>query len=276
MKIVDAQIHAWLPNTPERPWVPNARPPQGPQFLVEDIIGTLDRAGVHRCVIVPVSWMGFDNQYALDGARAHPDRLAVMGRFDVEAPDARERLAAWRRQPGMLGVRILFWGEPWMSLLTEPRHAWFWADMERLRMPLMCLVPGNMRALHPIIERHPGLRLIVDHAGRQPQGPKDAAAWADLEDTLHLARYPNTSIKVSSLPCWSSAPYPFPSLHEPIRRIYDRFGPQRMLWGSDVTRLDWGYADNLRLFTEGLDFLSAEDREWILGRSAALHCDWPL
>jgi hypothetical protein len=49
-----------------------------------------------------------------------------------------------------------------------------------------------------------------------------------------------------------------------------------MLWGSDVTRLDWGYADNLRLFTEALEFLSANDREWILSRAAAKHCDWPL
>lgn len=53
-------------------------------------------------------------------------------------------------------------------------------------------------------------------------------------------------------------------------------GPERMLWGSDVTRLDWGYADNLRLFTKALEFLSANDREWILCRAAAKHCDWPL
>jgi len=65
-------------------------------------------------------------------------------------------------------------------------------------------------------------------------------------------------------------------LHKPIREIYDHFGPERMLWGSDVTRLDWGYADNLRLFTEALEFLSANDREWILSRAAAKHCDWPL
>jgi predicted TIM-barrel fold metal-dependent hydrolase len=65
-------------------------------------------------------------------------------------------------------------------------------------------------------------------------------------------------------------------LHKPIREIYDHFGPQRMLWGSDVTRLDWGYADNLRLFTEALEFLSTDDREWILSRAAAKHCDWHL
>ena len=276
MKITDAQIHAWYPNTPQRPWVEGASPPHGPQFTMEQVLATMDGGGVERCIIVPVSCTGFDNDFALDGARAHPDRLAVMGRFDIDTADAPQRLATWRDQKGMLGVRVFFMGEPWLSLLTEQRYAWFWADMERLRMPLMCTVPGNMKALHPIMERHPELRIIIDHSGRHPRGPKDEAAWADLDQTLHLAKYKNTSIKVSSLPSFSTKPYPFPSLHKPIREIYDHFGPQRMLWGSDVTRLDWGYADNLRLFTEALEFLSSDDREWILSRAAAKHCDWPL
>jgi predicted TIM-barrel fold metal-dependent hydrolase len=276
MKIIDSQMHAWYPNTPERPWVPNALAPHLPQFLVEDVLKTLDDGGVQRCILVPVSCTGFDNEYSLAAARALPDRLAVMGRFDVEAPDAHEQLAGWLQQPGMLGIRLFFAGEPWMSMVNTDQYAWFWRDAEALQIPIMCLLPGNMQALHPIMERHPKLRLIIDHAGRHPRGPKDEAAWADLDHTLHFARYENTAIKVSSLPSFSSTPYPYASLHAPIRRIYNTFGPQRMLWGSDVTRLDWGYADNLRLFTEGLPFLSEDDREWILSKSAALHCGWPL
>lgn len=276
MKIIDSQMHAWYPNTPERPWVPNSLAPHLPEFLIEDVLKTIDEGGVHRCIIVPVSCTGFDNEYSLAAARANPDRLAVMGRFDPDAPDAREQLAGWLDQQGMLGIRLFFAGEPWMSMLSDERYAWFWADAERLQIPLMLLIPGNMRALHPIMARHPDLRVIIDHAGRHPRGPKDEAAWADLDQTLHFAQYKNTAIKVSSLPSFSSTPYPFPSLHKPIREIYDVFGPQRMLWGSDVTRLDWGYADNLRLFTEALDFLSVEDKEWILSKAAAKHCGWPL
>jgi predicted TIM-barrel fold metal-dependent hydrolase len=276
MKIIDSQIHAWYPNTPERPWAPNALVPHLPQFLVEDLLKTIDGEGVHRCIIVPVSCTGFDNEYSLAYARAQPDRLAVMGRFNPDALDAPEQLAGWLDQPCMLGIRLFFAGEPWMSMLSETRYAWFWRDAERLKIPLMCLLPGNMKALHPIIERHPELRLIIDHAGRHPRGPKDDAAWADLDQTLHFARYKNTAVKVSSLPSFSSKPYPFPSLHRPIRTLYDTFGPERMMWGSDVTRLDWGYNDNLRLFTEALEFLSISDREWILSKSAALHCGWPL
>jgi len=276
MDIIDAQMHAWYPNTPQRPWVPDAPVPHGEQFLIEDVLRTMDAAGVRRCILVPVSCTGFDNQWSLDAAQANPDRLAVMGRFDVDAPDARAQLQEWRQPPGMLGIRIFFSGQPWMSMLTEARYAWFWSEMERLQMPLMCLIPGNMQALHPIMARHPELRVIIDHAGRHPRGPKDDAAWTDLDHTLYFARFKHAAIKVSSLPSFSTRPYPFPGLHAPIRRIYDAFGPQRMLWGSDVTRLDWGYADNLRLFTEALEFLSETDKLWILGQSAAKHCGWPL
>ena len=112
MKITDAQIHAWYPNTPQRPWVEGASPPHGPQFTMEQVLATMDGGGVERCIIVPVSCTGFDNDFALDGARAHPDRLAVMGRFDIDTADAPQRLATWRDQKGMLGVRVFFMVSP--------------------------------------------------------------------------------------------------------------------------------------------------------------------
>lgn len=276
MKIIDSQIHTWYPDSPERPWAPGTKSLHGPEFENTKALEVMDSAGVRRAILVPPGWLGWDNEYALSAARANPDRFAVMGRFDVQAPDAKERLAGWCDQPGMLGIRIFFAGEPWMSMLTSRDYDWYWSGIEREQIPMMCLVPGNMRSLLPILERYPNLRLIFDHAGRHPRGPKDEAAWDDLDDTLALARFPKTAIKVSSLPTFSTKPYPFEVLHQPIRKIYDTFGPRRMLWGSDVTRLDWGYADNLRLFTEALTFLSADDKEWILSRAAAEHCGWPL
>src|SRR5208283_1798165 len=116
----------------------------GPQFTVEQARAQMDAAGVSRVIFVPPSWNGWDNDYALSYAEAEPDRYAVMGRFNVAAPDARERLASWRKQPGMLGIRIFFMGEPWMTLLTDPGYAWFWSGCEQSRMPMMATIPGNI------------------------------------------------------------------------------------------------------------------------------------
>jgi predicted TIM-barrel fold metal-dependent hydrolase len=276
MKIIDSQMHAFYPNTPQRPWPEGAVSTHGPQFTVEQACAQIDAAGVSRVIFVPPSWNGWDNEYSLSYARAEPDVYGVMGRFDPGTDDARARLANWRKQQGMLGVRIFFVGEPWTSMLTDRSYDWFWSECERSRMPLMGTIPGNIAGFEPVLGRYPGLRLIIDHSGRHPRGPKDEAAWADADQLYALARYPNVAVKVSSLPCFSTEAYPFTGLHKHIRRIYDSFGPRRMLWGSDVTRLTSTYVENLLLFTEALDFLSAEDKEWIMGRSAAACCDWPL
>ncbi len=276
MKIIDSQLHCFYADTPEHPWPAGATPIHGPEFSIESAIELLDKHGVQGAVLVPPSWNGWDNEYSLAAARAMPKRFGVMGRFDIVAPDAAERLKTWRKdQPGMLGVRPFIMGEPWMQLLTD-KMDWFWTIAEETALPLMSHIPGNIGGFAPILERHPDLHLIIDHAGRHPRGAKDDASWADADQMYALARFKNVSVKVSSLPCFTTEAYPFKNLHRHIKAIYDHFGPQRMHWGSDFSRLDSTYDENLRLFTEALDFLSAEDKEWVMWRALSQALDWEV
>lgn len=275
MRILDSQFHCFYPNTAERPWPEGAVSPHGESFTIENAKRVMDQNGVQGGVLVPPSWNGWDNQYSLDAAVAEPKRFCVFGRFDIEAADAEQSLRTWRDQPGMNGVRVFIVGEPWVSLLTEAGD-WFWRIAEETQLPVMSTIPGNIAAFDPILTRHPKLRLIIDHAGRHPRGTKDDAAWADADQLHALARFENVSVKVSSLPCFTTQAYPFNNLHDHIKALYDRFGPQRMLWGSDVTRLSCDYDENIRLFTEALDFLSDDDREWIMWRSTSKACDWDV
>ncbi len=276
MVVVDAQIHVWSPDVSTRPW-PAGRTvhAHGPALAAEQVLRVMDDAGVARAVLVPPSWIGDDNTDSLEAARRWPDRFAVMGRFDPTAPDARERLQRWREQQGMLGVRLTFHLPLWSAWLTDGTLDWFWAEAERLELPLMIFVPGQAPAVGPIAARHPRLRLILDHLARRG-GLKDEAAFADLDEVLALARHPSVAVKVSCLPSYSSEPYPFPGLARHLRRVYDAFGPRRMLWGTDYSRLPVPYRDAVRHVREGLDFLSAEDRAWVLGRACAEWVGWPL
>lgn len=276
MNIVDSQIHVWLPNSSDRPWPPGAVSLQGASFSMEQALSQLDRTGVRRAILVPPSWVGLDNSYAIEAASRYPDRFAVMGRLDPAVSDARKRLAKWRDQPGMLGIRMMLNNADGLDKANSEEYDWFWADCVANQLPIMVFLAGNGKGVHSLLRRHPNLRLILDHSARDPRGAKDAAAWSDIDDVLCLERYPSVSIKVSSLPCFSSEPFPFRVLHQPIRRIVDAFGARRILWGSDVTRLTVPYEENIRLFTEELDFLSPDDIEWIMGRSAAHWCRWPL
>jgi L-fuconolactonase len=275
VQILDSQIHCFFPNTPARPWPDGAAPVHGPEFTIETVTALLDKNGVHGAVLVPPSWNGWDNQYSQDAAIAHPKRFAVMGRFNFEAPDAKERLRDWRTQPGMNGIRLFISGSPWVSLLN-PEMSWVWQIAEETSLPVMSAIPGNVAAFESILAKYPKLRLIIDHAGRHPRGAMDEGAWADAGDLYALARYQNVGVKVSSLPCFSTQQYPYKNLHSHIKTIYDKFGPQRMMWGSDATRLTSSYDENIKLFTEALDFLSTEDKEWVMGKALAAALDWEI
>ncbi len=108
MLIVDAQVHIWGANTPERPWPARLAAHRDVPIGKDELLREMNAAGVDRVIIVPPSWEGDRNDLALAAAQAHPDRFVVMGRLDPAAPGAREVLKTWKRQPGMLGLRFTY------------------------------------------------------------------------------------------------------------------------------------------------------------------------
>jgi predicted TIM-barrel fold metal-dependent hydrolase len=105
----------------------------------------------------------------------------------------------------------------------------------------------------------------------------DAATKPAAARISALARYPNISVKVSALPCFSSEPYPFHNLREPLARVIEAFGSRRAFWGSDITRVpeSCSYRQLVTHFTEELG-LSSADLEWIMGRGLAQCLRWPV
>ena len=285
MVIVDSQVHLWEAHRPDRPWpaeslaapafvaVPGARPHRPEPLGAEELLQTLDANGVQRAVIVPPSPVGDQNATGLEAAAKYPDRFAVMGRFDPATPGARERLAGWLSQPGMLGIRMTFHKPKWSGWLEPGAIDWFWADCEKLGIPIMLLAPGHLPKVARIAERHPGLALIIDHLGRMSE-LRDDACFADLDVMLAMARLPNVAVKVSAAPCYSTQPYPYRNLAPFLERIHQAFGPKRQLWGTDWTRLPCSYRECLDHYRHELPFLTDADKEWILGRAALELLRW--
>jgi predicted TIM-barrel fold metal-dependent hydrolase len=274
MIIVDSQVHVWPPDRPDRRLGAGVgeRKPYGYEELLRD----MNRAGVDRAILVPPSFDADRNDYALEAVRSYPDRFAVMGRIALEQP-GEDVLTGWRQQPGMLGVRLTFHRDADRPWLTDGTADWFWPQAERCGVPVMVHAPERLAEIGAIAARHPGLRIIVDHMGFA-RATMDEAAFPAVERMNALARHPNVFVKVSALPCFSTEPYPFDNLREPLRRVIEAFGPRRAFWGSDITRVPatCTYREVVTHFTEQIDFLSAADLEWIMGRGLVECLRWPV
>ena len=271
MLIADSQVHIWGPNTPERPWKPGRKAQRPVPLGADEVLCEMDAAGVDRVVIVPPSIEGGRNDLAIAAVRSHPDRFAIMGRLELEDPAARGRLAHWRDQPGMFGVRINFKSEL-KKLPTDPDVEWFWAEAERAGVRVFASVmQADAHSVATVAKRHPDLRIAVDHLGIVNDTQKGAEAFANLDRLLALADNGNVAVKVSSMPGYASDGYPYRSLHPYLRRVYDAFGPKRMFWGSDLSRLHGPYRECVTMFTEEMNWLTSDDLDWIMGRGL---CEW--
>lgn len=228
-----------------------------------------------RAILVPPSLEGDRNDLCLKAALDYPSRFAVMGRLQLDHPAAPERLKELKTQPGMLGARLTFHRDNDRPLLTNGAADWFWPAAAALGVPVMVHAPERLSQIAEIARRHPNLTLIVDHMGFAREATDDKA-HAGAERVVALAKHPNVSVKVSALPCYSSEPYPFRNLQDPLRRIIDGFGVRRSFWGSDLSRIlpRCTYRQAVTMFTEELPFLSERDLEWIMGRGISELLCW--
>jgi predicted TIM-barrel fold metal-dependent hydrolase len=275
MLIIDSQVHIWAAATAAKPYATKnaSKPHRDVPLGHAELLREMDGAGVARCVLVPPTWEDDRNDTALEAARLHPDRFAVMGRIKLTAPESRALMPTWKQQPHMLGIRMVFNRDQSADWLKDGTADWFWDAAERYDIPVMALAPNDVPKLGEVAERHPGLRLIVDHMGLnsvlcgKPLGPA-------VDTVIKLARLKNVAVKVSALPCYVDEAYPFPTLHPLVRRVVDAFGPQRCFWGTDLSHLPCPYKQVVTLFTEGMKTLSSTELEWIMGRGLAEWLKW--
>jgi predicted TIM-barrel fold metal-dependent hydrolase len=274
--IVDAQIHLWKAESDDWKWMPGMKPQMPEPFTIEKALPLMDEAGIDRAVVVPPSWPGDRNDYAIEAAKRYPNRFAVMGRLPLQDPKSAALLAKWKEQPGMLGVRLTFVTPTMMGWLKDGTADWFWPEAEKAGLPVMFLASMQGPYFERVAERHPKLTLIVDHMGVTSDVVRAGHIAEAIKHTLTLAKFPNVTVKLSSAPLMSSEPYPFRDMTPHIRSLVDAYGPRRCCWGTDITNsfAKATYRQRVTHFTETLDFLSEEDKDWIMGRAILERVKW--
>lgn len=263
MLIVDSQIHIWKNGKMS----PQHR--QIPTYSADDALAEMAAAGVDCAVIHPPSALGeAANELAVEAVRKHPDKFCILGHFDLKSPDREKIVARWRERPSMLGFRFTFNLPEQKTWWTDGSLDWFWPACEKAGLVVGLLATGeNIKVLGKIAERHPGLKLNIDHIGRGGgrSGKKDNEAYADLADMIALTKLPNVGVKLSGAPSTSSQPYPYKNIHGYLRQIVEAFGPDRCFWGTDITRMPCSYRQCVTMFTEELGWLKGRDLERVMG-----------
>ncbi|MBR1226545.1 amidohydrolase family protein [Bradyrhizobium sp. AUGA SZCCT0176] len=241
------------------------------KFAAEEVLAEMDEAGVDAALIhPPAGWDPDSNALAIEAVRNYPDRFAIMGNFALEDPDDRKLIHGWRKQSGMMGLRWPLLLEEHQKWLYDGSLDWLWPAAEQEGLPLAMMGGLFLPKFREIAERHPGLKMILDHCGLNRHG-RDAAAFVHLDELLAPAQLPNVAVKATGAPHYSTEYYPFRNIHDGLHRIFDAYGPKRMFWGTDITRMPCSYRQCVTFFTEELPWLKGADLEDVMGRAL---CDW--
>src|SRR5258708_16449883 len=106
MTIIDAQVHAYAANTPQRPW--HSVPNWPPHVTGDEMVAAMDKVGVHRAhYIFPLSMYPYDASYAVEVQKAHPDKFALVKPVNPDDPAVADVIADWKKTPGTVGIRII-------------------------------------------------------------------------------------------------------------------------------------------------------------------------
>lgn len=271
MQIIDAQIHLWGTGLPS-----NMAHRQVTAFTAEEAVALMDEGGIDAAVIHPPGWDPGSHDMAFAAVRDYPGRFAIMGTLPLDDPQTRARIASWREQPGMLGLRYTFLSEPERQWVEDGTLDWLWAAAESAGVPIAALATDSLAAFGTIARRHPGLRLTIDHLGGRGGNTtlKDDAAMTHMPELLALAKHPNVAVKATGAPGYSSETYPFPTMQTYLRQIYDAFGPARMFWGTDITKMPCSWRQCATMFTEELPWLGEADKRLVMGEAVCAWWGW--
>ena len=273
--IIDSQVHAYEANTPRRPWhtVPN-----WPAHVTGDeMVAAMDRVGVDGAIFVSAfSMYRYDASYAVDVQRAHPRRFGLVKPVDPDDQGVADVIADWKKTPGTVGIRIMLPKDACRDA-SDPGIERIAQAAVRHDFPVNMLCWDNLDVGAAIIDRYPDTRFIIDHLGiLQPSvPPAPPEPWADLPKVLALAKRANATIKVSGACTLSREPYPFNDIWAPLARVFDAWGFDRCLWGTDWTRAFAvvNYEQSVDAFrTTGR--LSDSERAMLMGGACAKAYGW--
>lgn len=265
--VVNAAEHAWVlydkrfPIDPELATCPTGVPKY--EYPAEQILADMKSYNVDHVVISHVCYYGRDNRYPAHIVKTYPGKFAAIGLLvghrlfspaDKENPSRLERLV---KQDGLIGLRLSPIYDKDVVWLNDRVSYPLWKKAEELGCTFnIFLAPHQVRQVGDMAQRFPGVNIVIDHIAMIDITKPDSEGFGPL---LDLARYPNVYVRTSLHNPSKTKQLPFRDVWPFLHRMYDRYGGKRMIYANFYEKL---------IMAEMIPFFTAEDKEWILGRTA--------
>jgi predicted TIM-barrel fold metal-dependent hydrolase len=271
-RYIDAHAHIWTPDLAHYPLASGFKvEDMDPKsFTAEELLAVCRPLGVGRVNLIQMSYYRFDNSYMLDMIKLYPDRFVGTAIVDPlgEAPG---RAMADLKPKGVRAFRIApnFSQLPPARWLEPPGYSAMFDAAAKGGQALSCLIdPSGFAEVDRMCARFPETTVIIDHLGRI--GVSGTIAPEEVEALRALAKHKNVLVKVGAFYALGKKAAPYLDLAPLIRQVVQAFGADRCLWESDspfeVTR--GKYAESLALVRDRLDFLTDDQKEALLWRTA--------
>jgi len=272
--IIDAHQHVWDPARADYGWLAQEPAAINRAFTLDDVLPELRAAGIDRVVHVQSADNIEDTEVMRASAAQHAEVAAIVAYAPLERPDEVARLAeSWRDDSLMVGVRNLIHNMPDPDWLLRPDVDDGLGVLERegLSFDIVAVLPRHLELIPVIVDRHPDLRIVIDHLGKPPIGAESREPWWEL--IAAAAEGPNVFGKVSGL--YSSVGDPGTWTTDSIAPFFDHaletFGPERLMYGGDwpISVVAGGYSRVWSGLRPLMDRLDPSTRERMLSATAA-------
>ena len=271
---IDVQVHSYERDHPGRPWLGFL---QGPDEVTGDeMVAAMDKVGVDGALLIsPFSLYQYDASYAQQVYAAHPDKFGLIRPIDPNSGRVSEDFAEWAATPGVVGARIMLTADEFEA--DDQGLNDILAAGAKAGIPVNVMASGKLPLLLELALRNPDTQVVIDHVGLVqpflPPVPQDP--FGDLANVIACAAADNVVIKISGAGTLSHQPFPYSDIWDPLSQVFEAFGLDRCMWGTDWTR-----AVELLNYEQGVEAfritetLSESDRSTLMGGSLMKIYKW--
>jgi len=269
---IDAHVHVWDLEAAEYPWLTPEFTALYRTFAFDEIVPELDACGIDRVVLVQAADDSADTEHMRAVADANPRVAGIVAWLPLDRPDQLpERIAELQADSRVVGIRCLIhdMADTEWVLRPEVGRGLDLVSEAGWSFDYVSSNPAPLAHVPALAERHPELRIVIDHLGKPPVGG-DADARAEWRSLIaEAAARPTVAAKLSGLASSVGAPdsWTVDSLRPVVDHALEVFGVERLMYGGDwpVSLLAGGYRRTFEGLAAALDGLSASERAAVYG-----------